>query len=197
MTRLAYMVTLALAGCAHRPDAAPQAAFWQRLQAHCGRAYEGRLVSSDPADAAMTGQRMVMHVADCSADRVRIPFHVGTDRSRTWLIERTAAGLRLKHDHRHEDGTPDALTHYGGDTAEAGSGTRQEFPVDAESVALFRRRGREASVTNVWALELTDRTFAYELRRPPGPAARFFRAEFDLTRPVAAPPLPWGWHERH
>jgi hypothetical protein len=31
-------------------------------------------------------------------------------------------------------------------------------------------------------------TFAYELRRP----QRFFRVDFDLTRPVAAPPPPWG-----
>jgi hypothetical protein len=30
--------------------------------------------------------------------------------------------------------------------------------------------------------------FAYELRRP----ARFFRVEFDLTRPVAPAPAPWG-----
>ena len=32
----------------------------------------------------------------------------------------TATGLRLKHDHRHEDGHPDKVTLYGGDTADAG-----------------------------------------------------------------------------
>jgi hypothetical protein len=32
------------------------------------------------------------------------------------------------------------------------------------------------------------RTFAYELRRP----NRHFRVEFDLSRPVPAPPPPWG-----
>jgi hypothetical protein len=32
--------------------------------------------------------------------------------------------------------------------------------------------------------------FAYELRRP----NRHFRVEFDLTRPVPAPPPPWGAH---
>jgi len=134
-----------------------------------------------------------MHVADCAGDRVRIPLHVGADRSRTWLITRTPAGLRLKHDHRHEDGSPDTLTDYGGDTAGPGSAARQQFPADAESIALFRRTGREVSVTNVWALEVTPTRFAYELRRPPGPNARFFRVEFDLTRPVPTPPLAWGW----
>jgi hypothetical protein len=32
------------------------------------------------------------------------------------------------------------------------------------------------------------RLLVYELRRP----GRFFRAEFDLTHPAAAPPPPWG-----
>ena len=46
-----------------------------------------------------------MHVRECSEDAIRIPFHVGEDRSRTWVVTRTANGLRLKHDHRHEDGS--------------------------------------------------------------------------------------------
>ena len=188
-------VAAVLAGCAGTGKVAQHShdAFFAALQRHCGKAYEGRLVSSDAADAAMAGQRMVMHVAECSRDRVRIPFHVGADRSRTWVITRTGAGLRLKHDHRHEDGSADALTNYGGDTATAGTRERQEFPADAESISLFRRTGREVSVANVWAVEISGARFAYELRRPPGPGARYFRAEFDLTRPVAAPPLPWGW----
>lgn len=189
----ASLLAVALAGCATIPAAAPQDAFLERLSSLCGRAFEGRVVTSEAADRDMAGQRLVMHVADCSDERVRIPFHVGADRSRTWVITRSPAGLRLKHDHRHEDGSHDVLTNYGGDTAGPGSATRQEFPVDAESIALFRREGREVSVTNVWAVEAGGRVFAYELRRPPGPNARFFRVEFDLTRPVAPPPLPWGW----
>jgi hypothetical protein len=130
-----------------------------------------------------------MHVNGCSADAVRIPFHVGTDRSRTWVITRTAQGLRLKHDHRHEDGTPDARTQYGGDTATAGTAARQEFPADRYSRELFVREKIPQSVTNVWAMEVQPgRSFAYELRRP----GRYFRVEFDLTRPVAPPPPPWG-----
>lgn len=194
MTRFAWFgAALLTSGCATvQPAASPADLFFARLTALCGRAFEGRLASSDAADAAMAGERLVMHVADCSATQIRIPFHVGANRSRTWVITRTAAGLRLKHDHRHDDGSPDALTNYGGDTAGPGTAERQEFPVDAESIALFRREGRDVSVTNVWAVEANANRFAYELRRPPGPNVRFFRVEFDLTRPVPAPPPAWG-----
>jgi hypothetical protein len=125
------------------------------------------------------------------AQRIEIPFHVGEDRSRTWILTRTADGLRLKHDHRHEDGSDDAVTLYGGDTASPGTATRQEFPVDAESIAMFEREGLTASVNNTWAMEIEPgQRFLYELSRPGG---RLFRVEFDLAAPVEAPPVPWGW----
>jgi hypothetical protein len=163
--------------------------FFANLATLCGKAYEGRLVSNDAADADMKGQRLVMHVRDCSADTIRIPFHVGEDRSRTWVVTRTDAGLRLKHDHRHPDGSEDALTQYGGDTVEAGAAHRQQFPADAFSRDLFVQGGIAQSAANVWAVEVVPgRAFAYELRRP----NRFFRVLFDLGEPVAAPPPPWG-----
>lgn len=186
-----------LAGCATvQPESArrddPQARFMARLASLCGQAFAGRVVTTEAADSDMAGQRLVMHVAQCGPDAIRIPFHVGEDRSRTWVITRTAAALRLKHDHRHADGSPDAVTMYGGDTDAPGSATRQAFPVDAESVALFRANGLPRSVTNTWVIEAGERVFAYELRRPPGENARHFRVEFDLTTPVAPPPRAWG-----
>ena len=131
-----------------------------------------------------------MHVRDCSEDELRIPFHVGDDHSRTWVITRLSDGLRLKHDHRHADGSPDAVTMYGGDTRDAGTERRQEFPVDAGSVAMFRAQDMQASLANTWAMEVVPKSeFVYELSRPGG---RLFRVSFDLTRPVATPPAPWG-----
>ena len=131
-----------------------------------------------------------MHVRDCTADTLRIPFHVGNDRSRTWVVTRTADGLRLKHDHRHENGEPDAVTMYGGATVAPGTATRQEFPVDADSVATFRREGLDASVTNTWAMQIDPgKTFVYALTRPGG---RRFEVEFDLAAPVLPPPPAWG-----
>lgn len=187
---------LALAACVSPGDTArdPQGDFMAALARHCGKAYAGRLVSTDAADADMAGRAMVVHFRECSATRMAIPFHVqaadGTwDRSRTWLITRTADGLRLKHDHRHADGSSDAVTLYGGDTAAAGSAAAQDFPVDAESIAMFRANGLPASVTNVWRVEVTPAAYTYQLSR----AGRLFRVEFDLTQPVTPPPAPWGW----
>jgi hypothetical protein len=177
-----------LAGAAQASPAAMQDAFFARLTALCGKAFAGRLVTTDPADKDMAVQAMVMHVRGCTATEIRIPFHVGENRSRTWVVTRTATGLRLKHDHRHEDGKPDAVTMYGGDTAMPGDPTRQEFPVDAESIALFKANALERSITNVWALEADDTIFAYELRR----ANRHLRVEFDLTKEVPTPLPPWG-----
>lgn len=194
-------VALLLASCTHRPAApAPADVFLARIAAYCGQAFAGRIVADRPnADAPpssapdpFAGKALVMHVRGCADPRreLRIPFHVGEDRSRTWVLTRTGSGLRLKHDHRHADGTPDVLTMYGGDTAGAGSASRQAFPVDAESIALFQRAGSTASVTNTWAMDVEPgQRFVYELSRPGG---RLFRVEFDLSRPVAAPPPPWG-----
>ena len=191
MKRTFLLLVLVLAGCATaapRPSAPDQ--FFDRLSSLCGKAFAGRIASPPvEADAAFAGKSLVMHVRDCSADEIRIPFHVGEDRSRTWVITRTGAGLRLKDDHRHQDGSEDKLTQYGGDTIGEGSAARHEFPADRSSRELFVRENIPASTQNVWAMEAEPgRSFAYELRRP----GRFFRVEFDLSRPVAAPPPPWG-----
>ena len=202
---LLLVSTLWLASCASVPDAmvaAPSAVaqspadiFMSALASHCGQAFAGKIVANTPASTTpdpFDGKALVMHVRGCDepARELRVPFHVGDDHSRTWVITRTPTGLRLKHDHRHADGSPDALTMYGGETTSPGTTKRQEFPVDAESVALFQREGSTASVSNTWAMEIVPgKNFVYELSRPGG---RLFRVEFDLTMPVPAPPAPWG-----
>jgi len=188
--RVSILLAVPLFACASTPAPDdPQARFFDRLGALCGQAFAGRVTTSDEADRDMAGANLVMHVRSCTAGEIRIPFHVGEDRSRTWVISRTAAGLRLKHDHRHSDGSEDARTQYGGDTIAAGSAGRQEFPADQYSRDLFLRENIPASTANVWAVEVVPgRVFAYELRRP----GRHFRVEFDLARPVPAPPPPWG-----
>ena len=176
-------------------EAAPSAQFMAALAQHCGQAFAGRVVANVPASATpdpFDGKALVMHVRGCETPEreLRVPFHVGEDRSRTWVLTRVGDGLRLKHDHRHADGSPDAVTLYGGDTREAGSAARQAFPVDAESVAMFERTGLAGSVRNTWAMEVEPgRRFVYELSRPDG---RLFRVEFDLSQPIATPPPPWG-----
>lgn len=191
-TLMKTAAALALAACVAEtpaPTAAAHHAFFANLRMLCGQAFPGRVVTTDSADADMAGQSLVMHVRECEDDVIRIPFHVGEDRSRTWVVTRSEAGLQLKHDHRHEDGSEDTLTQYGGDTTSAGTAERQEFPADEFSKTLFTDNGIPQSATNVWAMEVhPGETFAYELRRP----NRHFRVEFDLSAPIAPPPPPWG-----
>lgn len=191
---LSCMIGLAavLNGCVIRPPEPPtpqeaQDAFWARLQRLCGQAYAGTLVQGAPTDTAFAGKRLVMHVRQCTDREIRIPFHAGEDRSRTWILTRTDAGLRLKHDHRHRDGSEDPITQYGGDTADRGTPGRQEFRADAHTAKLI-----PAASTNVWTVEVVPgQTFAYALRREG--TDRRFRVEFDLARPVTPPPAPWGY----
>ncbi len=183
---LAPMLLVFAASCGRESSSQDQ--FFASLAAQCGKAFEGKLVSNDEVDKDFAAERLVMEVRSCTEDEVRIPFHVGENRSRTWVISKTNDGLRLKHDHRHEDGQSDAVTMYGGDTANEGTAARQEFPVDDYSINIFKREGLTASITNVWAVEASDALFAYELKRE----NRFFRVEFDLSKPVANPPPPWG-----
>lgn len=214
---LALLAALPLAACStSSPDPLPQTqeAFWDALQSHCGKAYRGSLASGDERDADFRGRAMMAHWAECSDTRTAIAFHVQAadgssssseavgqtgnwNRSRTWVVTRTADGLRLKHDHRHEDGTEDAVTQYGGDTLSAGTARVQDFPVDAFSIAMFERGGLHVSVTNVWRVEVDPAgargaRFVYQLTRRNDPT-RLFRVEFDAGEPVTPPPPAWGW----
>ena len=187
------LMSLAANVCAETVTA-PADAFLTAIAQHCGQAFEGRIVANTPASAVpdpFEGKTLVMHVRECSDSELRIPFHVGDDHSRTWILTRTDSGLRLKHDHRLEDGSDDPVTMYGGDTSEAGTSQRQSFPVDAESIALFKQGGMDVSTSNVWAMEIEPRQrFLYELARPG--SDRMFQVEFDLAKPVDVPPPPWG-----
>ncbi len=164
----------------------PQQQFWSALQSLCGKAFAGRLVESNASDSMFARSAVVMHVRECSSSEIRIPLHVGEDRSRTWVITPTSTGLRLKHDHRHADGSEDAVTQYGGDTRDAGSASRQEFRADSLTASLI-----PAARTNVWTVEINPgATFFYGLRREG--TERRFGVEFDLTKPVDMPPPPWA-----
>ncbi|HSJ06940.1 MAG TPA: hypothetical protein VK936_09565 [Longimicrobiales bacterium] len=195
MIRIVPCVALALlaASCAAAPrdgdhppaSIAEQRVFLDGLRGLCGNAYEGSVVHAPETDDAFTGRRLVMHVAECSDGMLRIPFHVGSDRSRTWFVRTASAGLELKHVHRHEDGTESSNTNYGGTTSARGTPHRQEFPADAVSVAAVPARG-----TQWWFLEhYPGRIFAYGLFREG--SGLLYRIEFDLTSTVPPPPAPW------
>ena len=195
-SRSAVLLTLALllpacGGSVRGPEITgpltPQQAFWAELENLCGRAFAGTAVESPPGDTSFVGKSLVMHVSSCEPSRILIPFHVGNDRSRTWVVTRTLGGLQLKHDHRHLDGVPDSITQYGGETFEPGTPVKQEFHADAYTSTLI-----PAARSNIWTMEVhPDSMFAYALNRVG--TDRRFRIEFDLTRQVPLPPAPWGY----
>jgi hypothetical protein len=192
---LSLSAAIMVSACALPQPLPPAAAaagdvFWASLTALCGQAFEGRMIEGTAAgDAAFGDQHMVMHVRECGDREIKIPFHVGDNRSRTWVLTRLPDGhLRLKHDHRHADGSEEEITQYGGDTAAVRGDTLQEFHADALTAQLV-----PAAATNIWtmAVDTQRRTFTYALRREA--ELRRFRVDFDLTQPVTPPPPPWGY----
>ena len=161
-----------------------QKAFFQNLKQTCGHSYLGSVVESNESDTAWRQAKIVIHTPPCEqdmSDEIRIPLHVGENKSRTWIISKTENGIRLKHDHRHADGSPDAVSMYGGDTADKGSKTQQSFPVDDFSKTLFIENGLNVSVTNTWTISVVpNERLSYRLSRP----GRLFQVDFDLSKPL-------------
>ena len=128
-----------------------------------------------------------MHVRSCEDGRLRIPFFVGEDLSRTWVLTMDKEQLiQLKHDHRHADGSEDAVTQYGGKATNTGSASTQFFPADSFTAGML-----PAAVGNVWWITVDDTSFTYNLRRLG--SATLFSVRFDLTKPIDTPSAPWGW----
>ena len=184
------MTCIAWAAAQPPAHAEAQQAFWKQLTQLCGQAFAGEMAVYDPLeDADWVDQPMKIHARVCRDDEIQIPLVVGDDRSRTWVVTRHPAGLRLKHVHRHADGSLDAVSWYGGQTTDRGTASRQAFAVDAYSRSLFYAEGLDVSVSNIWYIEIDPgRSLAYGLTRP----ERHFRAEFNLAEPVEPPPAPWG-----
>ncbi len=171
--------------CAQKEN--PSKEFWKKLQSHCTKAYEGTLVLPKE-DKAFGGKKLIMHVRSCSETEIKIPFFVGEDRSRKWILTYQNDRISLKHDHRHKDGTEDDVNFYGGTTTNKGKATIQFFPADPHTQQMI-----PAAATNVWWITLDDTTFSYNLKRLG--TDRIFKVDMDLTKTIATPEAPWGWKE--
>jgi hypothetical protein len=182
---LAGLLSLLLAGCAvgarSLPAPAPeQPAFLAALGELCGRSFAGSVVEAPEGDTTFRGHRLVMHVSECSPDRVVIPVQVGEDRSRTWVVERVAEGVRLTHIHLRADGTEDDNSRYGGTTRHAGTAWRQDFPADTFSIRMAPGRA-----TQTWTLEMRPgESLDYSLYR--AATGLRYRFRFDLARPLSS-----------
>lgn len=168
--------------------AAPRDDFFAQLKKLCGKSYAGQIVQHNKADESWLKEAKIMHVRDCSEQEIRIPLHVGENRSRTWIISRVAGGLRLKHDHRHKDGTPEKLTLYGGNSQDGADAMQQSFPADAETKDMFLKNDLKVATSNVWKLAIVPgKSFSYSLTRE----GRHFQINFDLSKEVPTPPAVW------
>lgn len=95
--------------------------FWNTLKEHCGKAYQGEIVAGAKIGDGFTGEKLVMHVRSCKENTIGIPFFVGDDKSRTWALTMSKNNLiTLKHDRRHQEGSKDKITQYGGSNPNTG-----------------------------------------------------------------------------
>jgi len=192
---LIVITASANAAAKHVVQAAPlvsistQNAFFDLISRHCGKAFSGKVAIDNAKSDAFANKALVMHVRKCTDRELQIPFHVGDDASRTWIITKTGSGLSLKHDHRHKDGSYDALTMYGGHTVDAGWDNVQSFPADQYTKEMFVEQGIPQSNQNIWQMFVYPDSFSYRLIRH----GREFKVDFDLTKPITPPSAPWGY----
>lgn len=165
--------------------------FFENIKKLCGKAFEGKVTIDSSNSDGFANKSLIMHVRECSATQLHIPFHVGDNASRTWVITKTGSGLSLKHDHRHKDGSNDESTMYGGHTLDAGWSQVQSFPADQYSKELFVKSGIPQSIGNTWQMYIYPEKFTYRLVRQ----GLEFRVDFDLTKAIKTPEAPWGYDD--
>jgi len=151
-----------------------QDSFFKLMKSHCGKIYFGRTVFPTNKEDPFVGKTLKMTVKNCSESEIKIPFQVGDDTSRTWILTKKVKGLLFKHDHRLPDGSADPVTLYGGFANQSGTNLIQFFPADEDTQILI-----PAATTNVWSLEFDkdNNQFIYYLQRNNKPR---YKAIFDL-----------------
>jgi hypothetical protein len=152
--------------------------FFESIKQLCGKSFEGKEVFVKEGRESWSNLELTMHITKCVSDTIFIPFHVGENKSRTWMLINEDGLLRFRHDHRHEDGTPEDLTLYGGYATDFGTPYHQEFPADEYTIEVHPR-----SVGAIWVLHLSNdlSTFNYQLHHN---GELLFEAEFDLTKEI-------------
>ena len=157
----------------------PQADFFSHFKALEGKKFMGQEVFIAEGVSSWANLELEMHVRECHDTIVYIPFRVGDNTSRTWMVIMEEGNkLRFRHDHRHADGTPEDLTMYGGYGTDMGTGFKQIFPADEFTCEMLDR-----ICDNEWTVEFSEdlSTYSYSLRKA---GNLIIQVDFDLTRPV-------------
>ncbi|MDH5631025.1 MAG: hypothetical protein OEY96_12810, partial [Gammaproteobacteria bacterium] len=155
-------------------DEQTQRQFYQTIKSLCGKTFHGKTLFPEDPDHDFAGKTLAMTLAKCTEQEIRIPFKVGEDTSRTWILSNTDKGLLFKHDHRHADGTPDEVTMYGGYTNDKGTTLSQSFAADEYTAKLIPE-----AKTNVWTVYFNQEQtqLFYYLERHGKPR---YKAVFEL-----------------
>ena len=151
-----------------------ESAFLDHLASLCGKSFAGKENYIQPGRESWAHKKFVMHVRLCEPGKVHIPFHLDNDHSRTWMFMADENGLRFRHDHRHEDGTPEDLNLYGGYADGKGTAFEQYFPADEYTNAML-----DDDHMRQWNVVLAEdlSTLTYQLLYK---GVLVFEAEFDL-----------------
>ena len=73
--------------------------FFQTLNNLCGHTFIGKMTFPEKGMSDFQGKSLVAKIASCSESQILIPFHVGEDHSRTWILTNEDDGLLFKHQH--------------------------------------------------------------------------------------------------
>jgi hypothetical protein len=153
-----------------------QDVFFDRFRELEGKKFAGKQVYIREDMDSWADFYLEMHVREFHENVIYLPFRVGENTSRTWTIYREPDNrLRLRHDHRHEDGTPEDLTLYGGYTVQGSDAFTQIFPADDYTCNMLPR-----ICDNEWSMKFSEdlSTFTYILKKS---GELVFQADFDLT----------------
>jgi hypothetical protein len=151
--------------------------FFNELKSLEGKTFYGKAIYMPDTTNAndFWGKELRFTVNKSKNSVLRMPFEVGENKSRTWVLTKSKNGIQLKHDHRHDDGSPDSITNYGGDSdPKISTALAQYFPADAFTAKLI-----PAASTNRWIMEFSSdkKKFYYILERN---NILRFKAEFNL-----------------
>lgn len=167
----------------HQPDVektkTSQDIFFERFKTLEGQRFLGKEVYIQEGRESWAHLEMEMYVREWKEDVVYIPFRLADNSSRTWTIYRQDDNrLWLRHDHRHEDGTPEDINMYGGFSSDKSDAQQQFFPADDYTCKLI-----SYACENEWILRLKEdlTVFSYILEKS---GVRIIQIDFDLTQPV-------------
>uniref|UniRef100_UPI0037838398 hypothetical protein n=1 Tax=Daejeonella sp. TaxID=2805397 RepID=UPI0037838398 len=151
--------------------------FFNDLKALNGKIFYGKAIYMPDTTNVndFWGKELKFTVNQSKKSVLRMPFQVAENKSRTWVLTKTKNGIQLKHDHRHDDGSPDSITNYGGDSdLRISTALAQYFPADEFTSKLI-----PAASTNRWIMSFSPdkKKFYYTLERN---NILRFKAEFNI-----------------